>query len=164
VSEFCSMWLQEQGDLKLRVRALESERAFKRVAAMQQTIAQVKIMCATSCTHLPIYIGFRVYVCVYIYTYISSSSANWYGKQKSFLEKYYIYFLLQFLLLCQITSDSCELWALDHFWQLENCGALMQAILAATCLNLGTMLHIAAIKVCFYHNFCWIVALHSSWE
>ncbi|KAI5062828.1 hypothetical protein GOP47_0021375 [Adiantum capillus-veneris] len=30
----------EQGDLKLRVRTLESERAFKRVATMQQTIGQ----------------------------------------------------------------------------------------------------------------------------
>jgi len=34
------LW-QEQGDLKLRVRVLESERAFKRVATMQQTIGQV---------------------------------------------------------------------------------------------------------------------------
>lgn len=36
----------EQGDLKLRVRALESERAFKRVATMQQTICQA-ILAAT---------------------------------------------------------------------------------------------------------------------
>jgi hypothetical protein len=50
VSEFCSMWLQEQGDLKLRVRALESERAFKRVAAMQQTIAQAIL--AATCLNL----------------------------------------------------------------------------------------------------------------
>ena len=35
-----TLW-QEQGDLKLRVRVLESERAFKRVATMQQTIGQV---------------------------------------------------------------------------------------------------------------------------
>lgn len=34
------LW-QEQGDLKLRVRVLESERAFTRVATMQQTIGQV---------------------------------------------------------------------------------------------------------------------------
>jgi len=36
----------EQGDLKLRVRVLESERAFKRVATMQQTIGQA-ILAAT---------------------------------------------------------------------------------------------------------------------
>ncbi|CAM6009163.1 unnamed protein product [Sphagnum balticum] len=40
----------EQGDLKLRVRALESERAFKRVAAMQQTIAQAIL--AATCLNL----------------------------------------------------------------------------------------------------------------
>lgn len=36
------LWrVQEQGDLKLRVRTLENERAFKRVSVMQETIAKV---------------------------------------------------------------------------------------------------------------------------
>lgn len=33
--------IQEQGDLKLRVRTLESERAFQRVAAVQRTVGNV---------------------------------------------------------------------------------------------------------------------------
>jgi hypothetical protein len=34
-------FLQEQGELKLRVRTLESERAFQRVAAVQKTVGYV---------------------------------------------------------------------------------------------------------------------------
>lgn len=35
--------MQEQGDLKLRVRTLESERAFQRVAAVQETVGNVSL-------------------------------------------------------------------------------------------------------------------------
>lgn len=35
--------IQEQGDLKLRVRTLESERAFQRVAAVQRTVGNVSL-------------------------------------------------------------------------------------------------------------------------
>jgi hypothetical protein len=35
--------LQEQGDLKLRVRTLEAERAFQRVAAVQKTVGSVSL-------------------------------------------------------------------------------------------------------------------------
>uniref|UniRef100_A0A2N9EH77 ABC1 atypical kinase-like domain-containing protein n=1 Tax=Fagus sylvatica TaxID=28930 RepID=A0A2N9EH77_FAGSY len=35
----------EQGDLKLRVRTLESERAFQRVAAVQRTVGNVSLAC-----------------------------------------------------------------------------------------------------------------------
>ena len=35
--------LQEQGDLKLRVRTLEAERAFQRVAAVQKIVGSVSL-------------------------------------------------------------------------------------------------------------------------
>lgn len=36
--------LQEQGDLKLRVRNLESERAFQRVSTMQKVVGSVSVI------------------------------------------------------------------------------------------------------------------------
>jgi hypothetical protein len=40
---FLNHLIQEQGDLKLRVRTLESERAFQRVAAVQRTVGNVSL-------------------------------------------------------------------------------------------------------------------------
>lgn len=45
------IYLQEQGDLKLRVRALESERSFQRVAAVQKTIGSVSLFLSFITSH-----------------------------------------------------------------------------------------------------------------
>lgn len=66
ITAFASIpFLQEQGDLKLRVRTLESERAFKRVAVVQRTVGCVSLPCMLTLYSLLLFLSVNsMHLCV----------------------------------------------------------------------------------------------------